>query len=121
MNYKDLIVLQKAHALTLKVIKTVDYSNRSYAKEIATKQLIRAVTSIGANIAEGYGRHEGKEYVRFLQIAYGSANEIDNWLNVLRDSGLMPKAVASGLMQNNEEILKMLSTIIRKIGNREKS
>jgi len=42
------------------------------------KQLLRAVTSIGANIAEGYGRNEGKEYVRFLQIAYGSANEVDN-------------------------------------------
>ena len=120
MNYKQLIVWQKAHALTLKTIRTIDHVNRSYSGEIVTKQLLRAVTSIGANIAEGYGRNEGKEYVRFLQIAYGSANEVDNWLNVFRDSGLMPNEIASEMLYDNEEILKMLSTMIRTIRNKEK-
>jgi four helix bundle protein len=119
MNYKELIVWQKAHALALNTIKVTENPNRSYAVDMIMKQLLRAVTSIGANIAEGYGRHEGKEYTRFLQIAYGSANETDNWLNVLKDSGLMKPVIASGLMENNQEILKMLGTIIRKM--KEKS
>jgi four helix bundle protein len=115
MNYKELIVWQKAHALTLKIISVAEFANRSYAGDVIMKQLLRATTSIGANIAEGYGRHEGKEYVRFLQIAYSSANEVDNWLNVLKDAGLMQPVVASGLLDDNEEILKMLATMIKKI------
>ncbi len=115
MNYKELIVWQKAHALTLKTIRATEHVNRSYAGDMIKKQLLRTVISIGANIAEGYGRHEGKEYVRFLQIAYGSANEVDNWLYVLRDAGLMQAEVSSGLLEDNEEILKILATMIKRI------
>jgi four helix bundle protein len=113
--HKDLIVWQKSHALTLKTIKAVDEVKRSYAGEIAVKQLLRAVTSIGANIAEGYGRYEGKEYARFLQIAYGSANEADNWLIVMRDPRLIDIELANELIRDNEEILKMLGTMIPRI------
>jgi four helix bundle protein len=115
MQYKDLIIWQKSHALTLKTIKCVNSINRSYAGELIVKQLLRAVTSGGANIAEGYGRHEGKEYVRFLKIAYGSSNEVDNWLNVLSDAALMPSEIAKELNKDNVEILKILTTMINKI------
>jgi four helix bundle protein len=115
MLYKDLVVWQKAHALTLKTIKAVEGVKRSYAGEVAVKQLLRAVTSTGANIAEGYGRHEGKEYTRFLEIAYGSACEVDNWLTVMRDAGLVKQVVASELMRDNEEILRMLAAMVRRM------
>ncbi len=68
MRYKELIVWQKAHTLTLKIFKTANSVNRSYAGDIVVKQLLRASSSIGANIAEGYGRHEGKEYLRFYSL-----------------------------------------------------
>jgi len=115
MNYKELIVWQKAHASTLKTIKIAERARRSYAADIIVKQLIRASTSVGANIAEGYGRHEGKEYIRFLQIAFGSSNEVDNWLNVLKDAGLMGNEITLELIRDNEEILKILTTMIKKI------
>lgn len=77
------------------------------------RQLLRAITSVGANIAEGYGRHKGKEYIRYLEIAYGSANEAENWLSVLRDANLMKEPAASELMSENAEVIKMLATMIR--------
>ncbi len=61
MLYKDLTVWQKSHALTLKTIGAADHIKRSYAGETAFKQLLRAATSIGANIAEGCGRRQGRE------------------------------------------------------------
>ncbi|MFA5308404.1 MAG: four helix bundle protein [Dehalococcoidales bacterium] len=115
MNYKGLIVWQKAHALTLRTIKASESIKRSYASDIIIRQLLRAITSIGANIAEGYGRNEGKEYVRFLQIAYGSANEADNWLNVLKDAALMQPETADELLETDQEIQKMLATLIKRI------
>jgi four helix bundle protein len=116
-----LIVWQKAHALALKVIKIAESTDRSYTRDIIIKQLIRATTSIGANIAEGYGRHEGKEYKQFLQIAYGSANEVDNWLNILKDAGLIPSGTVEALIAENEEILKILNTMIKKIKGKIKN
>jgi four helix bundle protein len=94
--------------------------SRSYTGDIIVKQLIRAVTSIGANIAEGYGRHEGKEYLHFLEFAYGSSNEVDNWLNVLKDANLMRPEIALELIQDNEEILKILATLIKKLKENNK-
>ena len=115
MRYKELTVWQKAHKLTLQTILAAETIKRSYASDIIVRQLLRATTSIGANIAEGYGRNEGREYVRFLQIAYASANEVDNWLTVLSDSGLMQTVVVTGLLENNDEIQRMLATMIKKI------
>jgi four helix bundle protein len=115
VKYKDLIVWQKSHALTIKTISTLKMVTRSYAGDIIVKQLLRAVTSIGANIAEGYGRHEGKEYLHFLEFAYGSSNEVDNWFNVLKDSNLMRSEIALELIKDNEEILKILATLIKKL------
>jgi four helix bundle protein len=108
-------VWQKAHALALKSIKATNSVKRSYASDIIVKQLIRAATSIGANIAEGCGRNEGKEYVRFLQISFGSANEVDNWLNLLKDAELLPSSTASELLDLNIEIQKMLVSLIKRI------
>ncbi len=115
MKYKDLIVWQKSHALSLKAFDAVKSVKRTYAGEVIIKQLLRSVTSIGANIAEGYGRYEGKEFVRFLRIAYGSSHETDNWLTLLSDAGLISPEIASDLIKDNEEILKILTSMIKKI------
>lgn len=90
MRYKDLVVWQKAHSLALKAISVIKEVKPSHTNDIFTRQLLRAVTSIGANIAEGYSRYEGKEFGRFLRIAYGSAIETDNWLQLLSDAKIVP-------------------------------
>ncbi len=118
MEFKELIVWQKAHALTLRTINIAKSVKRSYASDMIMKQLLRAVTSIGANIAEGHGRHTGKEYMRFLEIAYGSANEVENWLDVLNDAKLLQTEMVHGLLENNREIQKMLTVMLKKMRDR---
>ncbi|MGH9548185.1 MAG: four helix bundle protein, partial [Terriglobales bacterium] len=75
-DFKDLRVWVKAYTLTLSVYKTT----RGFPKEEMyglTSQLRRAASSVGANIAEGCGRRSDGEMRRFLQIARGSANEVE--------------------------------------------
>jgi four helix bundle protein len=120
MSFKKLIVWEKSHALTLKTIKAAESMRRSYTSDIIIKQLLRAVTSIGANIAEGYGRNPGKEYTYFLQVSYGSSNEVDNWLSICKDTGQMEATVASGLLSDNEEIRKILVTMIKNLKEKGK-
>jgi four helix bundle protein len=67
------------------------------------------VTSIGANIAEGRGRHIGKEYERFLYYAQGSANEVDHWLRTMKDCSVGPLSEVERLQALNVEVLKLLS------------
>ncbi|MDA8186716.1 MAG: four helix bundle protein [Dehalococcoidales bacterium] len=117
MLYKDLVVWQKAHGLALKTIRAVDSMQSCRATNVVATQLLSAVTSVGANIAEGYGRNAGKEYARFLHIAYGSANEVDNWLTVTRDANLLPANLADELLSDNQEILRILWTMLRRLGD----
>jgi four helix bundle protein len=52
---------REGHNLTLKVIRAAEKIKKSSSSDVIMKQFPGAVTSIGANVAEGYGRHEGKE------------------------------------------------------------
>ena len=75
-SYRDLIVWQRAMDLVLAVFEVT----RAFPREEAfglTSQLRRACVSVPSNIAEGQGRHSPKEFVRFLEIAHGSLQEVE--------------------------------------------
>ncbi len=89
--------------------------NLPKSKEFAVVQLLRAVASIGANIAEGYGRFYGKSYRQFLAIARGSSFETDYWLEILMK---IPDFDKSGLLkfqETNTEISKMLTAMMKNL------
>ena len=86
------------------------------AQEIA-RQVFRATTSVGANIAEGHGRHIGQEYIHYLIIAQGSANEVDHWLNTALDCGVGNTENVKRILALNLETRKMLSATIISLRN----
>ncbi len=61
------------------------------------QQLRRASTSVGANIAEGAGRHTRKDMARFLSQAIGSASEVEFLLQVSEDLQYIPANVRKPL------------------------
>jgi four helix bundle protein len=83
-NFKDLLIWQEAHQLTLKIYE----SSKTFPKEETfgiTSQLRRAAVSIPCNIAEGCGRYTSKDFANFLQIALGSTNETDYMTLLAKD------------------------------------
>lgn len=64
----------------------------NFAKDTVGRQLVRAADSIGANIAEGYGRGTGPDNRRFIRTARGSLNETQHWLRRAFRRRLMTKA-----------------------------
>jgi len=74
-SFKNLKVWEKAHALTLEVYKTMSFPREEMYG--LRSQMRRSSASIGANIAEGSCRKGDGDFGRFLQIAMGSASELE--------------------------------------------
>lgn len=112
MDYRDLMFYQKAQRVTKMVNSETQTWPKTFQAVEVSRQLFRAAASVGANIAEGHGRHEGAEYVHFLIIAQGSANEIDHWLQTALDCGLGNIQVINQMIEMNNETRRMLTTTI---------
>ena len=78
-NFEDLQIFQLAERLADQIWDIVTYWNH-FEKDTVGKQIIRAADSIGANIAEGTGRHNFQDNRRFVKIARGSLHETRYWL-----------------------------------------
>ena len=79
-----------------------------------SKQLVRSVTSISANLAEGSSGASKKEFTNFMNIALKSAIETEHWLNFLKK---LDFDINNNLLQENLEIIKILTTIVKKSRN----
>jgi four helix bundle protein len=112
MNYRDLGFYQKSRKLTQGVNDEINKWPKSMQSQEISRQLFRSVISIGANIAEGHGRHVGLEYIHYLIIAQGSANEVDHWLNTALDRLIGERDRIKPLVDLNDEIRKMLTSTI---------
>ena len=74
-----------------------------------TNQLRRASVSVSSNIAEGSSRGSNRDYVRFIEIAYGSVMEIVSQLHVSRRRQFLNEEAFEQLCVKADEIARMLS------------
>ncbi len=86
-----------------------------------TNQLRRASVSIPANIAEGCSRNSNKKFSRFLEIAIGSAYEIETHLLISYDLGYLKENDLQFLCEKLERIIKMTAKFRSAINHVEQS
>ena len=79
-----------------------------YEKFGLTNQLRRAAVSIPSNIAEGSSRSSNKDFSRFLEIAIGSAFEVETQLLISWDLGFLQEEKLNELILKLESIIKMI-------------
>jgi four helix bundle protein len=113
-NFRDLKVWHKGHQLTLAVYRATVAFPREELYGL-TSQIRRASSSIPANIAEGCGRGSSPELRRFLEIAMGSASELEYHLLLARDLGYLPAPAYGSLHQMACEVKRMLATFITRL------
>jgi len=113
-SFHELLVWQKAHQLTL----CVYVASRGFPREELyglTSQMRRASASAAANIAQGCSRNGNKEFRRFLDIAMGSASELEYHLLLARDLKMLAQTPHEQLSQSTCEIKRMLTAFIQKL------
>lgn len=113
-NFRELKVWEKAHHLTLGVYKASQSFPRDEIYGL-TSQIRRSSVSVPANIAEGCGRDGDAELARFLQIAMGSASELDYHLQLARDLNLLNSSDYAQLTSEVGEVKRMLTSFVQKL------
>lgn len=113
-DFRDLKVWEKAHALTLQCYEATKPFPREELFGLIS-QIRRASSSVPANIAEGCGRRGNGELHRCLQIAMGSASELEYHLLLSRDLGFLKPEIHEKVQPQVEEVKRMLSALIRKV------
>ncbi len=113
-DFRSLLIWRKAHELTLAVYEvTKQFPNDE--RFGLTSQMRRSSASIPTNIAEGCGRGSNRDFQRFLQIAFGSASELDYQLILATDLAFITRPAYDDLYSNLIEIRRMLASLIRKV------
>jgi len=114
-SFENLRVYRAAEAvgdLIWEVVLTWD----GFARDTIGRQLARAADSIGANIAEGYGRKSYADNKRFVAIARGSLMETRHWLRRAHKRGLLTNEQTTSLQSLLEPLPKSLNAYLKSIG-----
>jgi len=114
-NFKELIIWKKG----IELVKAVYVLSKNFPSEEKfgmISQLTRAAVSIPANIAEGSSRNSEKDYARFMQIALGSAFEVQTYLVLAKEMNWITHEKIQAIELLLEEEIKMIHSFIRKLG-----
>jgi len=113
-DFKDLKVWMKAHELTMHIYERTSSFPREEIYGL-TSQMRRAAGSIGANIAEGCGRRSDPEMKRFVQIARGSASELEQHLLLAKDLKFLNEVEFGDFERQTHEVQRMLAGLAQSL------
>src|SRR5574341_1395516 len=108
-TFENLRVLQAAEGIADALWKHVTGWDE-FARDVVGKQLARAADSVGANIAESFGRFNFGEKLQFLYYSRGSLFETKYWINRAQVRNLMTSSEAQAYASQLTELARQLNT-----------
>jgi four helix bundle protein len=112
---KDNVILDKSYDFALRTAKLYLFLREEKKEFEMSKQILRSGTSIGANVEEAIGGQSRKDFTSKLGIAYKEARETKFWLRLLTDTKLITAAMSSSLLNDCEELLRIIGSILKTI------
>lgn len=112
---------RRSYLYALEVIKFIDkLDKRDFIVQTIAKQLLRSVTSIGANIIEAQAGASRKDFTNFFAHSLKSANETKFWLGLLRDSGKATRDESNLLLNEVNQLANILASSILTLRGKKK-
>jgi len=113
------VVVEKSYAFAIRIVNCCKFLYTEKKEFVLSKQLLKSGTSIGANVEEAVGGQSRKDFFAKLSIAYKETREINYWLRILRDTQFIDTKIAESLLSDNEELLKLIGTILKTIKQKD--
>lgn len=106
-------VESKSFQFAVRIVKLCRYLNTDKKEYVLSKQLLRAGTSVGANIAEAEQAQSRADFISKMNIALKEAVETNYWLRLLEASDYLSKGEFSSIHNDCRDLEKMLTAIIK--------
>ena len=113
-GFKDLIVWQRSVALAVEIYKITKEFPREEIYGL-TSQIRRAAVSIPSNLAEGHARNTKSQFANFIDIALGSAAELETQLAISLQTGYLKQNDYDKLVNELTEITRMLYGLLNRV------
>lgn len=110
----------RSYQFALSVIKFIDSLPQDFSTGVISRQLLRAATSIGANITEAQASPSRRDFTNFFHHSLKSANETKYWLNLLKDSGKANKEDINCLIKETNDLANIVASSILTLKGRRK-
>jgi len=115
---QDNIIQEKSFAFAVRIVNLYKFLCEEKKEFVLSKQILRCGTSIGANVEESIGGQSDKDFLSKISIAYKEARETIYWLKLLLATNYLSKEQADSLLNDTEEICKILGKIQITVKNR---
>jgi len=109
---KESIIKKRTYEFALKIIDVYKMlkTNKEY---VISKQLLKAGTSIGANVEEALAGQSRADFLSKMSIASKEARETNYWLRLIMDSKFLEGQNINTLITESAEIIRMLTAIVK--------
>jgi four helix bundle protein len=114
-------IAERAFAFAIRVLKMTRFISKNSINVVLIGQIIRSATSIGANIEEARGGHTKTDFAYNMNIAKKEARETLYWLKMIAEMNPSFKNRLALLVRENEELIKILTKIVKSSNPRGKS
>ena len=112
-GFVDNIIENKSFLFAVRIVKLFKYIRRNKRETILATQLLRAGTSIGANVAESQQAQSRSDFISKLNIALKEAYETDFWLRLLFETQYINRLGFDSIIADCRELEKLLISIIK--------
>ena len=106
-------VERKSFFFAVRIVKLSKHLNTAKKEFVLSKQLLRAGTSIGANIAEAEQAQSKADFVSKMNIALKEAVETNYWLRLLQATDYLSETEFTSIHSDCRELEKMLTAIVK--------
>ena len=110
---KENVIQEKADAYSDRIVRLYQYLTTTKHENVFSKQILRSGTSIAANVVESRNAQSGRDFVSKLSIALKEADETAYWLKKLLAGNYITTTQYESMSNDNEEIIRILTKIIK--------
>ena len=107
------ILLEKSYKFALRIVKLSQYLNNEKREYVLSKKVLDSGTAVGVLIEEAQQGENRTDFLQKYSIANKEAFKTNFWLRLLRDGGFLSEKQSQSLIDDCEELQKMLVSAIK--------